>query len=315
MQSSSNNRPGEQPAPFFSVVIPVYNSASFIDKALDSVRSQSCQDYEVLITNDGSTDDTEQVLREYARRYPEFPLKLATQKNKGIGGARNNGLFRATGRFIAFLDADDLWSSEKLATMASFLESHPEVDVAYHDEIEVRKGGVRHPLRYREVREPAYEDLLFRGNSLSTSATVVRRELAQRVGGFSESMEFNSAEDYEFWLRLANSRARFAHVPEILGEYHRVEGSVTQKIEYHHRNIFNVVAQHLELLRARGNYSKSFMDRMCRRKKAEHLATLARAYAGAGDKTLALKTHAEALRTDPLCLKSYTKILRTLLSC
>lgn len=299
----------------FSIVIPAYNAARFIEKTLDSVRGQTYRDYQVLITNDGSTDTTEQVIAAYAARHPSFPLELSNQENKGIGGARNNGLFRAQGDFIAFLDADDYWHPEKLAKMADFLTVNPQVDVAYHDETEVRGDGTRHPLTYGDVREPAYEDLLFRGNRLSTSATVVRRELAQEVGGFSERMEFNSAEDYDFWLRLARCGARFAHVPEVLGEYHRVEGSVTQKIDYHHRNIFNVVVHHLDLLRADGNHPERFIERMFRRKKAEHLATLARVYAGAGEKRLALKVHGEAVLVDPLCWKVYLKFLRTLLTC
>ncbi|MBU5615232.1 glycosyltransferase family 2 protein [Geomonas azotofigens] len=313
MQSSSGNEATRQDV-FFSVVIPAYNSAPFIAKALDSVRAQTLADYEVVITNDGSKDDTVQVIEDYARCHPGFPLRLASQNNKGIGGARNNGIFRATGRFIAFLDADDLWHPTKLERMAALLVEKPQVDVAYHDEIEVAGDGTRRPLSYEEVREPAYQDLLFRGNRLSTSATVVRRELAQGIGGFSENLDFNSAEDYEFWLRLARAGARFAHLPEVLGEYHRVEGSITQKIEYHHRNIFNVVTHHLELLRGDGTCSASLLDRMYRRKKAEHLATLGRALGGAGAKAQALRMHWEALRTDPLCLKAYTKLARTLLS-
>lgn len=301
--------------PLFSVVIPAYNSEPFIAKTLDSVRAQTLGDYEVVITDDGSKDRTAEVIEAYAAAHPGFPLRLASQPNKGIGGARNNGVFRATGRFIAFLDADDHWYPTKLERVASHLAENPQADVVYHDEIEVRGDGTRRPLSYGAVREPAYQDLLFRGNQLSTSATAVRRDLAQKVGGFSENLDFNSAEDYEFWLRLARAGARFSHLPEVLGEYHRVEGSVTQKIEYHHQNIHNVVTHHLEQLRADGVFSASFMERMCRRKEAEHLATLARAIAaGAGDKKEALRLHREAMRVDPLCLKNYTKLVRTLLS-
>ncbi|QXE90602.1 glycosyltransferase [Geomonas subterranea] len=314
MQNSSGNDAAQQQGVLFSVVIPAYNSAPFIAKALDSVRAQTLTDYEVVITNDGSKDETVQVIEEYARRHPDYPVKLASQQNKGIGGARNNGIFRSTGRFIAFLDADDFWHPTKLERMAALLTQKPLIDVAYHDEIEVASDGTRRPLSYDEVRAPAYQDLLFRGNRLSTSATVVRRELAQAIGGFSENLEFNSAEDYEFWLRLARAGARFAHLPEVLGEYHRVEGSITQKIEYHHRNIFNVVSYHLELLRADGTCQPAFLDRMYRRKKAEHLATLGRALAGAGAKAEGLRVHWEAMRVDPLCLKIYTKLVRTLLS-
>lgn len=296
----------------YSIVIPAYNAGAFIAKTLDSVREQTLTDYEVLLTNDGSKDETEQVLADYVIRFPDFPLRLASQENRGIGGARNNGLFRASGEFIAFLDADDRWYPEKLERMAQFFSANPLVDVAYHDEIEIQRDGSRNPLVYGDVREAAYEDLLFHGNRLSTSATVVRRELAQRVGGFSDNLAYNGSEDYEFWLRLAKTGARFAHLTEVLGEYHRVEGSVTQKIGYHHRNIMNVLEHHFALLRNDGTHTAPFIDRMLRRKKAENLASMGRTFAGVGDIPEALRCLWQGCLIDPFCVMIYTKLLRTL---
>lgn len=295
----------------FSVVIPAYNAGLFIDKTLDSVRKQTFTDYEVLVTDDGSTDNTAQVLKEYQQQYQGFPLKLATQENKGIGGARNNGLLRAKGEYIAFLDADDGWCPEKLERMADYLYCHDQVDVAYHDEIEIRRDGSQHLLSYSEVPTPVYEHLLFKGNRLSTSATVVRRELAQRVGGFSESKEFNSAEDYEFWLRLAWAGARFGHVAAVLGQYNRVEGSITQKNHYHYKNIGNVIKHHFELLRKAGNYAA--IDTIEKRRMAEHLATYARSLSQSGDRQDALRKHLQSIKTDPGSWKCYVKYLMTLL--
>jgi len=148
----------------FSIVIPSYNSGAFIAKTLDSVRLQTYTNYEVLVTNDGSSDNTLDVVTEYAIRYPEFPLKLETQENKGIGGARNNSLFRAVGQFIAFLDADDCWLSQKLETISLFLSENPQIDVAYHDEIEIKGDGTSRTLLYSDVRLPAFDDLLIKGN-------------------------------------------------------------------------------------------------------------------------------------------------------
>ncbi len=295
----------------FSVVIPAYNAGTFIDKTLDSVRKQTFGNYEVLVTNDGSTDNTEQVLHTYMEQYPDFPLSVANQENKGIGGARNNGLLRAKGAYIAFLDADDGWCPEKLERMADYLQCHDQVDVAYHDEIEIRRDGSQHLLSYSEVPIPVYEQLLFKGNRLSTSATVVRRELAQRVGGFSESKEFNSAEDYEFWLRLARAGARFGHLAAVLGQYNRVEGSVTQKIHYHYNNIGNVIKHHFNELRSTGNYST--IHAIERRRMAEHLATYARSLSQSGNRQDAVRIHLQSIKTDPGSWKCYVKYLMTLL--
>jgi glycosyltransferase involved in cell wall biosynthesis len=297
---------------FFSIVIPSYNSSHLISETLDSVRRQTFRDYEVLVTNDGSTDNTEAVLEEYGRMWPDFPLKVIAQTNKGIGGARNSGVFRAIGDFIAFLDADDHWYPEKLQRVKEIIDTNYGIDIVCHDEMEVRGDGKRVRSRYGSVRNPAYEFLLFKTNSLSTSATVVKRLLAIDAGGFSEDPTFNSAEDYEFWLRLAKIGAKFEYLPEVLGEYRRVEGSITQQNEYHLRNIFNVVEHHLDQLRSEDKYLPKTIDRIHMRKKAEHLASLARVYAKTGNRWLALRTHCQAISIYPFSLKCIIKGMLTI---
>lgn len=288
----------------FSIVIPAFNAALFVTKALDSVREQTFTDIEVLVTNDGSTDETEKVLVEYAQMFPGFPLKIASQSNKGIGGARNNGIFRASGEFIAFLDADDHWYPAKLQQVRDVIERNPSIDIVCHDELEIRHDGRTSRSHYGTVAEPAYEDLLFNGNRLSTSATVVRRSLAYSVGGFSDNLAFNSAEDYEFWLRLARSGGRFYYLPEVLGEYRRVEGSITSRIEYHCRNAFNVIEHHVEYMKREMMHPQTVLDEILKRKKMESLIGMATSFLRCGDNSKARTYYLNALAIKRFNIKA-----------
>ena len=137
----------------FSIIIPAYNAAKFIERALDSVRKQSYGNYEVLVINDGSVDDTEQIIGQYKDKYPKFSINFFSQENKGAGGARNKGIYNANGDYIAFLDADDCWYPEKLEKVNNFLIVHPEIDVLCHNEIEIRDDGKKRLLNYRLAME------------------------------------------------------------------------------------------------------------------------------------------------------------------
>ena len=115
----------KQEAPDFSVVIPAFNADQFITRTLDSVANQTYSNFEIVITNDGSLDNTETVIAEYIQAHPSLQIYLSCQTNKGIGSARNNGIFRARGKYLAFLDADDYWYINKLEkiheTIVNFL--------------------------------------------------------------------------------------------------------------------------------------------------------------------------------------------------
>jgi glycosyltransferase involved in cell wall biosynthesis len=117
-------------APTVSVIIPAYNVAPYIGETLDSLLAQSFTDYEVLLINDGSTDQTEQVVLSYRAKFGDR-LTYECQSNRGIAGARNAGLFRARGRYIALLDSDDLWLPDYLAKMVALIESDPTFDLVF----------------------------------------------------------------------------------------------------------------------------------------------------------------------------------------
>lgn len=196
--------PRHPATPPIDVVIPVYNGASFIRQALDSVNKQTLQPQTVIVVDDGSTDDTAKIIQEYAS---VIPLQYLRQENRGLSSARNAGWKASQAPFIAFLDADDVWEPEKLAEQSSILTSAPDnlllVYCGYHH---INLEGQRVinntlPIVQPALRGNVFQELL-RLNLISGSgsAVVVRREALVKLGGFDESLR--ALEDWDMWLRL-----------------------------------------------------------------------------------------------------------------
>lgn len=231
------------PAPRVSVVIPAYNAAQFIAETLDSVRAQTYPSYEVVVVDDGSTDGTQAVVEDYFARHG-LPGRCLGQANKKIAGARNVGMRAARGEFIALLDHDDLWRPNKLESVLREFERHPDADLVCHAEDITRAGRRVKTLYYGPAGVDLYERLLFKGNALSPSASVFRRDKALAIGGFRENPEFNTVEDYDFWMRFSRV-ASFRFVDDVLGQYQLVDRAASRQIEYHHANLESLLRDHL----------------------------------------------------------------------
>lgn len=225
----------------FSVVIPAYNAANFIKGALDSVRLQKFSNYEIVVVDDGSSDNTLEVVRRYFIDYPLLKHLIVNQNNKGIGVARNTGIKTANGEFVAFLDADDRWHKDKLLKIKQYCKLHPDVDLVCHDEHLVKNGRILKRIKHGPYT--SYKELLFKGNCLSTSAVVVRRNKLFEAGLFSENLDFNGVEDYELWLRLSKI-CKIGYLHEVLGVYNIHGAGITNNIEEHLQHSFNVTDSH-----------------------------------------------------------------------
>jgi glycosyltransferase involved in cell wall biosynthesis len=228
--------------PRVCVVIPAYNAALFIDKTLASVASQTYRDFEVVVIDDGSTDGTEAVVNAALSRL-SLPGRCLRQENKKIAGARNAGMRAAQGELIALLDHDDLWYPEKLAAVVAEFDAHPEADLVCHWENVTRDGQLLRVAKNGPAVKDMYERLLLRGNALSPSCAVFRKEKALSIGGFRENPEFNTVEDYDFWMRLSRV-AVFRFIERVLGEYQLVERAASRRIEYHNDNLEALLKDH-----------------------------------------------------------------------
>lgn len=208
-----------QADPKTSIIIPTYNHARFLYAALDSICKQTVSDWEVIVVDNYSKDNTSAVVESFGDRR----IRRVCFNNRGIiAAARNHGLLFARGKFIAFLDSDDLWYPTKLQSCLNKLDRGYEL--VCHSELWVNSDGLTRLVEYGPEKASTYEHLLLEGNCLSTSAVVVCRQRLVNVGGFSCDPTFNTAEDYDLWLKLARDGVKFGFIYDCLGVY-RIHGA------------------------------------------------------------------------------------------
>ncbi len=190
-------------APTVSVVMPVYNpDPAFLRAALESVQAQTEHGWEIIVVDDGSAQPQDWIAQTFA--WPN--LRLLRQQNGGPGSARNAGIAAAQGRYIALLDADDVWHADKLQLQTQVLQDHPHVGLVYSGVIKIDGddrvlGQSRHPLASGSALLP-----LFWRNVIPTSTVMVRKSCLDEVGVFDEDRSLIAVEDYDLWLRVV---ARF----------------------------------------------------------------------------------------------------------
>jgi hypothetical protein len=185
------------------------------------------------------------------------------------------------------------------------------IDVLYHNEVEINNGK-RKVANYNNVEPPQYFNLLLNGNCLSTSATVVKASSSKLVNGFTENNIFNSAEDYDYWLKLANCNQLIFHNNEILGEYHRGESSISTKILYHVEACFQVQSFHLHNFIDKYPTNKKCQDKINNLYR-DKFYTIARCLYREKKIAKSIKFYCKTLNTDILHFKSYIGILQAVL--
>ncbi len=181
----------------FSVIVPTYNRGHLLPRALNSIAAQTQTPLEVIVVDDGSTDDTIAILR---REYPDVVIFQET--HRGVSAARNRGIQASRGDWIAFLDSDDEWLPEKLARQNAALVSTPTILLCHTEEVWVRNGVRVNPMKKHAKRGGAiFEDCLPLC-CMSPSSVVVHREVLEDVGVFDETLP--ACEDYDLWLRITS---------------------------------------------------------------------------------------------------------------
>lgn len=213
--------------PFITIVIPTFNHAKFLRNAIYSVANQTYTNWEIVIVDNHSTDNTDDVLKEFVN----LPLRAFKIKNYGIiASSRNFGIQKAKGEWISFLDSDDEWLPDKLQKCVEKINN--DVDIIFHNltiRRKKRKFYNKRLIQGRHLNKPILVDLLINGNPIVNSTVVVRRDLLIKLNGLNEDPQMIAAEDYNTWLRLAQITEGFVYVPESIGFYTVHDSGMSRK--------------------------------------------------------------------------------------
>lgn len=284
--------------PTVSVIIPTYNHAHFLNEALLSVCEQSYKNWEVIVINNFSEDETISVVESFADKR----IRLENFRNHGIiAKSRNRGIELARGQYIAFLDSDDSWYPEKLSNCLNYINNG--ADLVCH-------GLEYHGLREKNVfcgpiQLASFDKLLFRGNCIITSATVVRKDFLCRVGCFSEESAVVTAEDYHLWLKLAQGGAKMVFLREILGRYRVHSGGQSNSVLRHLKAVLFVVENFLPSKKKR-----SFLFQMrVRRRRAVALYGAGRSLQNIGNIDQSWSLFLRSISYAPFYLKNYLALM------
>lgn len=234
-----------------SVICPCYNAEKYIDKTIQSLLDQIKKDFdfEIIFIDDGSTDETLNKLKNSIKLFLEKDIivKIKSQNNYGAGSARNLGIKYANFRYIAFLDADDIWMNNKLQTCHDLILKNPNHNLFSHNEQYIKLDGTVSQLRNGLFAFKDISKSLYIKNTLSTSAVILDIKLLEEYGCFDITLK--SSQDYDLWLKLSPS-IKAMHIDLILGKYNEIESSITSryylfrfldqlKIAYRYRNYVN----------------------------------------------------------------------------
>lgn len=208
--------------PLVTVITPTYNRADFLPEAIEGVLAQTFGDFELLVVDDGSTDNSPEIIADYEAR--DGRIRSFRQENQGQSVARNRALSAARGEFICFLDSDNYWPSEKLEQQIAVFKAHPAVDVIYGDTITIDKES-REKSRHNMTRYSGHiAKWMLRDNCVSMNTAMARRKCFDQMGGMSGQRRV--ADDYDLWLKFS-AWYQFLYVPEYWAYYRVMDDQIS----------------------------------------------------------------------------------------
>jgi glycosyltransferase involved in cell wall biosynthesis len=286
-----------------SVIIPVYNGAATLAAAIESALAQDfAPGFEVIVVNDGSTDSTAAVIARYSDR-----LRVINCENVGASAARNSGVEAARGEYLAFLDADDLWTPDKLTATIGVLDRNPQTVLVYSDAIQVDEKGAEISPSFVSpelARAPTMADLLERWWPILPSAAVLRRATFNQAGGFFAPLR--SYEDPDLWLR-ARELGEFEYLPRPLVVY-RMTPVVERLAKYEPS-----YALYVNRLRERYGTAARPLIRALGHAHSTALGTRGLLAMRRGEMAEARRSFIRALRYEPTGLRNGLRLARTFL--
>lgn len=238
-----------------SVVIPTYNRSKVLPNSIDSVLTQTYQDFELIIVDDGSIDDTASKVEKYLK--DERVRYIQLEKNAGVSNARNVGVQNANGEWIAFHDSDDCWRPNKLEKQMEYLDSHPECKMvysAYEFHVPGKEETIKVPMG---IQTGNLVDSLLVANRVGAPTVVVDRNLYIELGGFDES--FPALEDWDFAIKAAIA-TEVGYVDEPLVDVHYSDGSISGSTMNYYQARCMLIASYKSLLEKNNLFDAVVME-------------------------------------------------------
>lgn len=201
----------------FSIIIPTYNRENKLKKAIDSVLDQTFKNWEILVIDNYSKDNTKKLVKGYKNKN----IKFFRIKNYGvIAKSRNFGIMKSKGKFIAFLDSDDIWMEDKLYECNKIIKTNSKVKLIYHNmciKKNLEKIYSKKIEYFRALLKPVRNDLIINGPAFPTSSVVVDKEIFKKINYFNENKKFIAWEDFDAWIRLGSMTNDFHPINKIMG--------------------------------------------------------------------------------------------------
>ena len=283
-------------SPEVTVILPAYNAEKYIREAVDSIRSQTYDDYEVVAVDDGSTDSTGEILDELAADFSK--MTVIHQENRGLAAARNAALASMKGQYVALLDSDDIWLPDKLKRCMDFLKSNPDISIVYTpmDPFD-SETGERMEGHSKKCHSGWLTEKIFMSIFVHDPAAVFHRRVTDTCGGFDESIPVSVGN--EFWLRVS-TRFEFGLIDESLALRRWSESSLTRSNRLRGRKI---KAAMLEEFYFRKDGTKHVPRDRAMRRLAKVYYHLGKAYLGKFECRNAFGALRKAIGFRPLYLK------------
>ena len=226
----------------FSVIVTTYNRKELLKETMDSILAQTYSNFELIVVDNYSNYD----FIKYMESFNDDRIRPFQNQNNGVIAVnRNYGINKAKGEYIAFCDDDDTWFPNKLEVVYSYIIKSPDSILFCHYENMIGDVKKEKVLKHGPYSAEMYKSLLFNGNKVSTSATVVRKKETLEENGFDESKEYLSVEDYDLWMRLAK-RGSFVFIEDVLGNYYWFGNNISANSRIHTEASFAVVDKHLK---------------------------------------------------------------------
>lgn len=285
--------------PLITIITPTYNRAKFISEAIESVLKQTYTNWELLIVDDGSTDNTKDVISSYLL---DPRIKYYYQSNQGQAVARQSAFLKSEGDYIAFLDSDNRWLSNRLAVGVDYLSLNP-TEIPYGDGVSINESGDEISRENMQRHSGNLTALLIRDNFVSMNTTLIPKVHMTKIGGLRTSVK--RGDDFDLYLRLSTV-ANFKYIPEYMVEYRVMKDQIsTDK-----RGRFSANEKVIDLFLSEYPYALSKHERD--RSLASFYIRKGRYYASQGEFSISFKDLFKAMKLAPLWIGVYRAYLKVM---